>query len=305
VLNPTSEYPAISTYILDRLNNLLVNTNAFIVLDRENLNTRQRELLYQAGGTVSDESAQSLGNELGAQFIITGSLTPLGNQYRLTLRAISVESGVIPGAREYTVKRDRVLNALLQHRLYLGARAGASLPFYDNAGGLLSLSAYPNQRVRGAYGFDAGLYASVPIWSLLEMQAEAVFTTDAFTLYSSNTARMNVSYTSLMIPLLAKVVWRPAIFMVQGYGGAYVSLPLGQLMVQQTTGSYRANYTPPPGFVVGGGFGMKLGAGVLLADVRYASDFSNLSAQHNGTMNVSKRSKVVFSLGYEFGVIKK
>jgi hypothetical protein len=190
-------------------------------------------------------------------------------------------------------------------RLYLGARAGATLPYYSNAGGLIATSVYPGQKLQGDYGFDAGLYASVSVVSLFEIQAEAIFTTDAFTLYAGNTSLMKISYTSLMFPLLAKAVWRPSIFMVQGYIGAYLSLPLGQLTVEHRNGSYTADYTAPPGFVAGGGFGMKLGPGVLLSDIRYAVDFANLSAKHNGTMNVSKRSKVIFSLGYEFGMIQK
>jgi hypothetical protein len=304
VITHGSEYPKVNKYVLDELYKLYGNSKDFSLVDRQERDIIDKEVNDQLP-RASEDTVVSPGKNWSAQYLVTVSFSPKGKQYCLTFRASDMEKGVVIYNPDILpVKRDKDLDDLLQDRLYLGARAGASLPSYTNGYGLVD-APVPAQRLRGSYGFDAGLYASASVWSLFEVQAEAIFTTDTFTLYSGNTPRVKVSYTSLMLPLLVKVVWRPSIFTVQGYAGAYISLPLGQLAVQESDGPYMANYTAPPGFVAGGSFGIKLGPGVLLADIRYAADFSNLSAQHNGTRDVSKRSKVVFSLGYEFGVIKK
>jgi len=75
--------------------------------------------------------------------------------------------------------------------------------------------------------------------------------------------------------------------------------------VKHRNGSYSANFSLMSGFMAGGGFGIKLGPGSIIADIRYATDFSNVIINYNGTRDVSHRNKVYFALGYEFGLIPK
>ena len=118
-------------------------------------------------------------------------------------------------------------------------------------------SVYYPQSITGLPAFDGALYVSVPIWNLFALQAEAYITNDTFELFSGNTSLMMVSYNSLMIPLLAKLIWRPSIFMLQGYAGAYLSLPVGQMGVKHRNGSYSAGLSLLPGFMAGTGAGIK------------------------------------------------
>jgi hypothetical protein len=239
----------------------------------------------------------------------------------MRIRAIAVETAQIQGMKTIIVKTDKTLRGLQdsndpgnnglwnslydKNRLYLGARAGLSQGFYDNGGGLADKTVFPSQTMIGIPVFDASLFASVSIWSLFAIQAEAILTNDTFELFSGKNSLMTVSYYSLMIPLLAKLVWRPLIFMLQGYAGAYISLPVGQMEVKHRNGSYSADVSLLPGFMAGTGAGIKLGPGTVIADIRYATDFSNTSANYNGTRDISHRSKVFFALGYEFGLLPK
>jgi hypothetical protein len=240
----------------------------------------------------------------------------------MRIRAIAVETAQVQGLTTIQVKADKTLRGLAQdaggsgnnnafdslhdrNRLYLGAKAGLSVGNYDNAGGLADKAVYPSQSITGTPAFDASLFASVSIWSLLAIQAEAMLTNDSFELFSGNSSLMTVSYNSLMIPLLAKLVWRPSIFMVQGYAGAYLSLPMGQAEVKHRNGSYSAGFSLLPGFMAGGGFGVKLGPGSVIADIRYAADFGDVTINYNGAKDVSRRNKTYFALGYEFGLIQK
>jgi len=67
-------------------------------------------------GDVSDETAQAIGRMLGAQTIISGSITPLGKNYRFRVQATEVETAAIQGGRTVSVTEDATLAALLGDR---------------------------------------------------------------------------------------------------------------------------------------------------------------------------------------------
>jgi len=112
VLNFTSDWPRLSDYIIDELIGYVVNDGTFTVVDRNNLETIRKELNFQLSGEVSDETAQSIGKMLGAQTIINGNITAIGNAYRLRVRAISVESAQIIGMNNVDVAQDSRIAAL-------------------------------------------------------------------------------------------------------------------------------------------------------------------------------------------------
>jgi len=112
VLNFTSKWPDLSDYIIEELIGYIVNERTLIVVDRQNLETIRKEMDFQLSGEVSDETAQSIGKKLGAQTIISGAITAIGNAYRLRIRAISVETAQILGMQNVDVAQDSRLAAL-------------------------------------------------------------------------------------------------------------------------------------------------------------------------------------------------
>jgi TolB-like protein len=112
VLNFSSKWPDLSDYIIEELMGYIVNEGKLTVVDRQNLETIRREMDFQLSGEVSDETAQSIGKKLGAQTIISGSITAIGNTYRLRVRAISVETAQIPGMQNVDVAQDSRIAAL-------------------------------------------------------------------------------------------------------------------------------------------------------------------------------------------------
>jgi TolB-like protein len=316
VLNIKSENTAISNYVLEELSALIVNGRKLVVVDRSNLDLIRQEENFHLSGEVSDESAQRIGQKLGAQTIISGSMDLIGNYYRLRVRALEVETARIQGVFTTDVRRN---NTLIQveragntgggtiqpdewnnKRFYLGARVGLVQGMYGSAGDLFPAST----TLTGGLSFDAGLYGAVSVFGLFEIQAEALVSGNNFDI-ARGTNFKSVAYTSLEIPFLAKLVWRPSIFMVQGYGGIAVSIPLGQVTVKHSNGTLFADYGVVPGFVVGGGGGIKLGPGVLLGDIRYTGDFDALTANISGNRKISQRSRVSFALSYEIGFFQK
>jgi hypothetical protein len=111
VQSPTEN---LSNYIIDSAVMYLVNNDQFTVIERSELDALQKEQRYQASGEVSDETAVSIGHQLGAQVIITGAIMEMGDKYSLRLKALAVETAQILGTRIYQVKADQTLTALLK-----------------------------------------------------------------------------------------------------------------------------------------------------------------------------------------------
>jgi PBP1b-binding outer membrane lipoprotein LpoB len=113
VVNMQSQSANLSNYIIDSIIMHLVNSDRFIVVERSELANIQREQQYQLSGEVSDETAISIGHQLGVQYIITGSVLPLGNNHSLSLKITDVQTAQIMGTRIYTITPDNVLLSLV------------------------------------------------------------------------------------------------------------------------------------------------------------------------------------------------
>jgi hypothetical protein len=115
ILNIQSEFPALSEYIIDELIANTVNDRIFSVVDRQQLNTIRAELDFQMSGEVDDETAQALGRMAGAQIIVSGAISRIGNMYRLRVRALKVQSAEIEGQFNRNISDGPTVQALV-HR---------------------------------------------------------------------------------------------------------------------------------------------------------------------------------------------
>jgi hypothetical protein len=155
ILNVQSEFPALSEYIIDELIANTVNDRVFSVVDRQQLNTIRAELEFQTSGEVDDDTAQALGRMAGAQLIISGAVSQIGDLYRLRIRALSVQSAQIEGQFNRNIPDGSTVSALVQSRAtgYGGAAAApggsgagstaAAVPVSGTNGGGAAVSAQP------------------------------------------------------------------------------------------------------------------------------------------------------------------
>jgi len=81
--------------VIDELSIHLANGGKLVVVDRRELDIIQQEEQFQMSGEVSDESALSIGKKLGAQLVVSGSLTSMGSAYRFRIRVLNVETAVV------------------------------------------------------------------------------------------------------------------------------------------------------------------------------------------------------------------
>ncbi|MDR1073509.1 MAG: CsgG/HfaB family protein [Treponema sp.] len=82
----------LSEYIIEELSAYLVNTRAFSLVERKHLDEVRKELKFQLSGEVSDESAQSIGKMLGAQYVIVSSFERSVNYWTLRTTTLRVET---------------------------------------------------------------------------------------------------------------------------------------------------------------------------------------------------------------------
>jgi len=108
----SSEHENLSNYIMDELTGVLVD-RGIEVADRRNLEYVYKELNFQMSGDVSDETAQTIGKFLGAQYVIIGQFMKAGVSYRYRISGINVETAVQESSSRLNVRDDRSLQNLL------------------------------------------------------------------------------------------------------------------------------------------------------------------------------------------------
>ncbi|MBC8346765.1 MAG: hypothetical protein ISR89_07955 [Candidatus Marinimicrobia bacterium] len=79
--------------LTQRLGSELVQTNALIMVERNQMSEIMDEQGFQQAGCTSAECAAEIGALLGVQKMITGSFGKIGNSYTIEARMFSVESG--------------------------------------------------------------------------------------------------------------------------------------------------------------------------------------------------------------------
>jgi hypothetical protein len=183
-------------------------------------------------------------------------------------------------AASSNAKQDTTRDTTKGHKLYISARFGAAYNRYT-----------PERDTKEKYGDKLGssfslfpaLSVSYNFIPLIALQAEVLYQADEAG-SEGDTQTVTFDSKSLVIPVLAKVLFRPSRFTVGGFAGPYIGFPLAGA----------ASY--PIGIMAGAEGGMRLGPGDMVIDIRYARDLVN----GNKDAEVYKAGRVQFSAGYRF-----
>ena len=82
--------------ISDRLRNELVNSNLFSIMERGEMETILKEQGFQQSGACDDNSCLvQIGQLLGVQQLVAGSVGKIGNLYTISIRVVDVKTGRI------------------------------------------------------------------------------------------------------------------------------------------------------------------------------------------------------------------
>jgi hypothetical protein len=112
VISFESPSGSVSAHILEEIAGALFDRR-IEVADRQNLEHVLSELDFQMSGYVSDESALSIGQFLGAELVITGQLRYLGDVYRFQVNAVNVEDATRGSVIRLDVRNDRTMQNMM------------------------------------------------------------------------------------------------------------------------------------------------------------------------------------------------
>jgi TolB-like protein len=323
ILNFSSASARLSDYVIQELMALLSDNGMVRVVDRENLDLIAAEMDFQYSGEVSDESMQSIGQKLGAQSIVTGSGENMSGYYRVRFRTINVETAEIQDQITLRVAQDRQLVRLLDAKnstgmgntkFFVGAKLGIGIGFHT-----IHDDFYEAFRVRGSnpneksgVGFPFSIYGGYRIFDRLAVQTGLDFMmnnkveTDGYDGYSF---RMDATYSTLDIPILARYSILLAPVELDALGGLYVSFAISKLNLEGYSYSSYNGSSPASNATVGLTFGMsvgyKLGPGSVIGAVMFVNDFNPIVGEEiGGTKNVkaNTRRSLNIMVGYQYSL---
>ena len=297
VLNFSAPTEALSNYIIEDLSDYIVNSRTLTVVDRRSLEVIRSELNFNMSGEVSDATAQRIGQLLGAQSIISGSISPLGSNYRFRVQAIEVETAALQGGQNFIVVEDETLAVLLgnsytPHRQSRSTAQSTNQKFAVGVqvGTLFGLSSREGGGSgTGDFGFIGSLYGVYAFNSVFSLQLGMNIMKN-----NLNAEDENYKYTSFDIPLLANLYLNiSSDFLFRVSVGPYLSLLLGGLETSFYGGyTYYMDNPINFGLLSGFGVGYRIGSGNITFDLRYLIDF-----QTNVFVN---RGGVTAVVGYEY-----
>ena len=112
ILDFSSENKKLGEYIRDQLAADIMETGNLRLVTRNHLDLLEKESFFQLSGYVSDETALSICEKLGAQALIFDQINELGKNYRLQVKMIDVETAVYRLFKNYTVSKDKTIKQL-------------------------------------------------------------------------------------------------------------------------------------------------------------------------------------------------
>jgi TolB-like protein len=94
-LNDEAKQSNLGKVVSEMLTTSFVNSEAFKILERQQLENLVKEFRLSASGIIDTSDAKEIGKLAGADAIVTGSVIQIGDELRLDARIIEVESGII------------------------------------------------------------------------------------------------------------------------------------------------------------------------------------------------------------------
>jgi hypothetical protein len=183
-------------------------------------------------------------------------------------------------------------------RLYLGLWGGASFSAY-NARTTESFDAGMSQGFGGAAAFLAGYRP----WRFFSLQAEAIFSLDAFKVFIAQESGSEILHTttqytslSLLLPLLIRFPFEAGKYHISLALGPYYIFPMSQIVDEGSAYPYQMDL--PLGIMGGIDLGYAFGPGELFGSLRYGRDLG-LTIVRSGLQYAQAR--VMVFLGYRFG----
>lgn len=120
-----------ASILTDRLRSELFQTGEFEVIEREKMNQILSEQNFQMSGCTSEECLVKIGQLIGVEQIVGGTVSKFGNLYSISIRLIDVETGKIVGTAVYDHRGE------IEGLLYKGVTTVANKLAFPNQANVL------------------------------------------------------------------------------------------------------------------------------------------------------------------------
>lgn len=102
----------VERYITDALTEAVFNTGSVKIIERIYIEKILNEQRFQASGYISDDTAASIGNAIGAEYVCYGTIKDVGENCIVYARVVDVESAEICAMSRATIKKDEYLSKI-------------------------------------------------------------------------------------------------------------------------------------------------------------------------------------------------
>jgi TolB-like protein len=106
---------------------LATSSNQFEVIDRTNLKTLLQEHKLASTGIIDPQTARRVGEIAGVQALVTGTVTPLGDNVRLSVKVLDAQTAKIVGGVAADLPRSKPVDDLLRRGISGGCQATSPL----------------------------------------------------------------------------------------------------------------------------------------------------------------------------------
>ncbi|WP_178843887.1 hypothetical protein [uncultured Treponema sp.] len=204
ILDFNSPSKDLSEYIQTELTSQ-VTENGMKVVTRSNMNKVDTELDYQLSGFISDETALSICNRLGANAIVFGQIKELDNKYNLQVRLLDVETASYILFKTYVFSRSSKSEQLL----------GRAANYYKTS---IGICAEVNKNSISYVAPAAGIYFDYSFFRKISLGGKVIASYDAFE--NENTVYSLEPLAALRVYLVSPGGEPSTGFYIEGTGGA-------------------------------------------------------------------------------------
>lgn len=104
----------LSNYLSEELISKLFSTGRFRLIERNHISKAIDELKFGASGFVSEDFEKNVGEMVGADAIVTGTIAELEKAVKINLRAIDIEKGTVLATANTIIPKDLSIARMLK-----------------------------------------------------------------------------------------------------------------------------------------------------------------------------------------------
>jgi len=105
VLNVSTSQEELSSQIITWMENNLLKMGNHRIVSRQKIDPILKEQNFGLSGYISDDTAQSIGKMVGANYVLAGDITNVNGVHYLNMQVLETETAVLIYSNSYRIKK--------------------------------------------------------------------------------------------------------------------------------------------------------------------------------------------------------